>query len=594
MTLDLIERRAASFAPSTFNAEERTVEVIFSTGADVARPGFTERLAMTPDAVDLSRLIGAHVLDSHRKGSLADVIGVVVSAEVRGGKGYAKIKFSERASAIIADVAAGIIRHVSIGYSVQKWADSTDRNGGRLRTAQKWTPMEISFVPVPADPGATVRNSQMEVENPTPVTPANPAKMTRAQINEAIRSLAVQSGLDANWANPLIDSEATIETARAAALEAMQQRQQTVRVASPASESPEALTRNLADALHARMTGATPSDQARPYMGNTLADDARAILIARGQSVTGMSREAILERAMHTTSDFPNLLTTTGNRTLRAAYEVAQSPMKMISRQTTSPDFRPINRLQIGEVGGLQKLTESGEIKSVTRAEAKEAYSLETVAAMFSLSRKAIINDDLNAFGDWARAAGRQAAEYEAKTLVALLESNPMMHDSVALFNSAHGNLASSGGPILEYDTAGNVILAALSEARLAMRMQKGLDGKTPIAATPRYLLVHPERETEAEQALAVINANTVGDVNPFGGRMQLLVEPRLTDETSWYVFADASQIACFEHAYLSGAQGPQIATREGWNVLGMEMRVVLDFGAGAVDWRGAFKNEGE
>lgn len=595
MTLDLIERRAASFAPSTFNAEERTVEVIFSTGADVARPGFTERLAMSPDAVDLSRLIGAHVLDSHRKGSLADVIGVVVSAEVRGGKGYAKIKFSERSSTIIADVAAGIIRHVSIGYSVQKWADSTDQNGGRLRTAQKWTPMEISFVPVPADPGATVRNiPKMENENPTPETPATPAAQTRAQTNEAIRSLAAQSGLDADWSNKLIDAEASIESARAAALEAMQARQATVRVASPASESPEALTRNLSEALFARMTGAAPAEQARQYMGHSLADDARAILVSRGQSVTGMSREAILERAMHTTADFPNMVTATGNRMLRAAYEVAQSPLKLISRQTTAADFRPINRLQVGEVGGLQKLTESGEIKSVTRGEAKEAYSLETAAAMFSLSRKALINDDLNAFGDWSRTAGRQAAEYEAKTLVALLESNPVMHDGKALFHADHGNLAAAGGGILEYNTAGEAELGALSDARLAMRMQKGLDGVTPIAATPKYLLMHPARETEAEQALAVINAHAVGDVNPFGGKLQLLVEARLTDESAWYVMADPAQIACFEHAYLSGAQGPQIATREGWNTLGMEMRVVLDFGAGAVDWRGGYRNAGD
>ena len=374
----------------------------------------------------------------------------------------------------------------------------------------------------------------------------------------------------------------------------MQARHATVRVASPQAESPEALTRNLADALFARMTGAAPVEQARQYMGNTLADDARAILVARGESVSGMSREANLERAMHTTSDFPNLLTATGNRSLRAAYEVAQSPLKLISRQTTSVDFRPINRLQLGEVGALEKLTESGEVKSVTRGEAKESYSLDTAAAMFSLSRKALVNDDLGAFGDWSRAAGRQAAEYEAKTLVALLESNPAMNDTVALFHAGHGNLALSGTPILDYDTSGTVILSALAEARLALRMAKGLDGVTPIAATPKYLLVHPERETEAEQALAAIQAATTGDVNPFSGKLQLLVEPRLTDESAWYVFADPAQLACFEHAYLSGAQGPQIATREGWRTLGMEMRVILDFGAGAVDWRGGFKNEGD
>jgi hypothetical protein len=109
----------------------------------------------------------------------------------------------------------------------------------------------------------------------------------------------------------------------------------------------------------------------------------------------------------------------------------------------------------------------------------------------------------------------------------------------------------------------------------------------------PKYLVVGPQQETMAEQLLAEIAAATVADVNPFAKRLSLLVEPRITDN-QWFIFADPAQLPVLEYSYLSSAQGPQMASREGWDVLGMEFRVVLDFGCGAVDWRGAYMNAGE
>ena len=72
MPNSIITRRASlSTAPSTWNAEARTIEVTFSTFADVQRAGYVERV--TPEGLDLSRLIGAHVLKDHNASSIDNV-----------------------------------------------------------------------------------------------------------------------------------------------------------------------------------------------------------------------------------------------------------------------------------------------------------------------------------------------------------------------------------------------------------------------------------------------------------------------------------------------------------------------------------------
>jgi len=175
------------------------------------------------------------------------------------------------------------------------------------------------------------------------------------------------------------------------------------------------------------------------------------------------------------------------------------------------------------------------------------------------------------------------AAETEANLLLTLLLSNPVIgEDWLALFHATHGNLAGAAA----------LSVVTLDADRRALRTLKGLDGRTPINAVPVFLVVGPARELVAEQVLASIYAATVATTNPFSGKLTLLVEPRITDNR-FYVFADPAVLPVLKYAYLSSAQGPQMASREGWNVLGMEFRVILDFGCGVIDWRGAFFNPG-
>jgi len=73
-----------------------------------------------------------------------------------------------------------------------------------------------------------------------------------------------------------------------------------------------------------------------------------------------------------------------------------------------------------------------------------------------------------------------------------------------------------------------------------------------PINAAPRFLIVPPEFETIGEQLLTTLAASAVADVNPFA-KLSLLVEPRLTTATQWYLAADPANIDGLEYAYLAG-----------------------------------------
>ena len=154
------------------------------------------------------------------------------------------------------------------------------------------------------------------------------------------------------------------------------------------------------------------------------------------------------------------------------------------------------------------------------------------------------------------------------------------------MFHTDHGNIPA---------TVSVISADALGGARLAMRSQKGLNGTIAINAIPKYLLVPAALETVAEQYLATIYPATASAVNPFTGQLQLVVDPRLDaySATAWYLFCDPAILPVIEYSYLSGYEGLYTETRNGFDVDGVEIKARLDFGAGGIDYRGAYRNPG-
>jgi hypothetical protein len=131
-----VHLRAANMRPATFNAEARTIEAIVSTGAPVARPGYTEVLELR--GVDLARLVGAPVLDGHRRDTTRDQLGVIEAARMTPEGLLVVIRFREStpAQAVMTDVANGTLRGLSIGYTIEQTREAKDGTK-RVRTATK-------------------------------------------------------------------------------------------------------------------------------------------------------------------------------------------------------------------------------------------------------------------------------------------------------------------------------------------------------------------------------------------------------------------------------------------------------------------------
>jgi hypothetical protein len=523
------------------------------------------------------------------------------------------VRFSARPDVepVVRDVADGIVSRVSVGYSVQRWQTSKDANGARTKTATRWTPAEISFTAIGADPGARTRAVTIEVEDSAeaedecdcpPGTPEdecqcekNESEGTMSAIPDQIRSAARVLGIRGHFVEELATREGvTIESARSELLAHLSH-------SSPRIDGRASITRDERDTFLERMLNVvahrvTPSialrEDARPWANRRLSDIGREFLRVAGESTLGNDAEIFMRwGALHTTPDFGNFLAELFNKTLLVAYKIAPSGLKLLARASTVADFRNKHVYRNSPMGPLLPVNQHGEFKRVDKSDVTpERYAIAAYAGVFGITRQTLVNDDMGAFNDIAQQLSIQAAEFENQQLANLIVSNPVMSDGNALFSAAHGNLAAAGGAI------GDTTLTA---ARLALRMMTNQNGQ-PISVEPKYLLSPATQETTAQKGLAAIYPTQTNYVNVFEDFVRLVVDARLDhlgQTLPWYLFADVATVPVLEFSYLTGYEGPRVYTRVGFaggsDIDGTEVLWQLDYGCGVISWQGAYKNPG-
>ncbi|ENX4521871.1 ClpP-like prohead protease/major capsid protein fusion protein [Proteus mirabilis] len=323
------------------------------------------------------------------------------------------------------------------------------------------------------------------------------------------------------------------------------------------------------------------------YNSMTLRELARASLTERGVGVATYNPMQMIGMAFtHSTSDFGNILLDVANKAILLGWEENDETFGKWTKKGQLSDFKTAHRVGLGAFPSLRKVREGAEYKYVTLNDKGETIALATYGELFSISRQAIINDDMNMLTDVPKKLGEAAKATIGDLVYAVLVDNEKMSDKKALFSADHKNILTGG---MDVET--------ISAGRTAMRQQK--EGERTLNIRPAFMLVPTTLETQATQVVksgsvkgADVNANII---NPVRDLAEIIAELRLDDasEKDWYM-ASRQGSDTIEVAYLNGIDVPYIDQLEGFTSDGVTTKVRIDAGVAPVDYRGLLKVTGK
>jgi hypothetical protein len=302
-------------------------------------------------------------------------------------------------------------------------------------------------------------------------------------------------------------------------------------------------------------------------------------------------------RAAFSTTSLGNILSNVANKQLLKGYKSVASVAKMLARRASLSDFKESSRMRLVAGGSFEALNEHGKLAHGSLTDDKYTNKLDTKGMIITLTRQAIMNDDLGSFTDLFSELGRKSALAIEKEFFTLLLSLSTSYFSTA---SKMANYITGADSAFSYDSLTSLIGK--------MRNQTDPNGD-PIMATPKYLLVPTELEFKAKQLLGSAellakgstDKENVATANPLRNSLEVVSSSYLSNSnfsgystTAFYLFADPADICAFEIGYLNGKETPTIEQGSvDFDELGKSFRAYHDFGIKEQDYRGAAKSKG-
>ncbi|MBG4159706.1 Clp protease ClpP [Pseudomonas aeruginosa] len=330
------------------------------------------------------------------------------------------------------------------------------------------------------------------------------------------------------------------------------------------------------------------------YNFMSLRELARASLVDRGIGVASYSPMQMVGLAFtHTTSDFGTILIDVANRSMLAGWDEAEETFQLWTKKGMLSDFKTVHRVGLGEFPSLRQVREGAEYKYVTVGSRSQPIALATYGEIFSITRQAIINDDMNLLTDIPRKMGMAAKATIGDLVYAILTGNPALSDGKALFHADHKNLQTGASSALSIES--------LSKAKTQMATQKTeVEGGKPrtLNIRPAFVLTPVALEDKAKQIIRSASVpgaeSNSGIENPIRNFAEVIGEPRLDDNSATAYYLAARQGSdTIEVAYLDGNELPYMEQQQGFTVDGVATKVRIDAGVAPLDFRGLQKSNG-
>ena len=295
------------------------------------------------------------------------------------------------------------------------------------------------------------------------------------------------------------------------------------------------------------------------------------------------------------TATFPSILDNTIEKAFKEAYTHVPVTFDRFTKKGSLSDFKTHDNYYLaGPAGEFLLVPEGGELKHDTYKEDKlPTRKLKTYGRQFTMTREAVINDDIGVVTQLPAKYAASARKTINKQVYQILVGNPAIFDGTNLFSAAHKNLLATGTGVTQ---------AAVQGMITHMGGQRDQFGEA-ITIRPATLVVPVGMEFDMYTLFNspyIETANNTQAVNPLYGRQfEIVADPTLNalvgegNAMPWFMIGDTADCDFIEVDYLNGQEMPNIRRMETPGQLGFVWDIYLDWGISVMDYRGVIKNPG-